>query len=105
MDISTFEKTENIKKFLKRMDKSFDTAKGCSRCYESCGDIFYNGYKGAMRDLEKLEEEVLRLNAKINSLCEIEKDVLESNPINVPEFEFEPIETLEESHIQPPFIS
>ncbi len=56
------EKTENIKKFLNRMDKSFENAKTCRKCYESCGDIFYNSYKNILRDLENLEKEVLELS-------------------------------------------
>ncbi len=105
MDISVFEKTENVKKFLGRMDKTFEGAKTCKKCYESCGDIFYNGYKTALRDIEKLEEEILRLNAKIISLSEIEDEEKMLVPIIVPTEEFVPIETKEEARVQPPFIS
>ncbi len=105
MDISAFEKTENVKKFLRQLDKTFENAKTCSKCFESCGDIFYNGYKSALRDMEKLEEEVLKLNAKINSLMEIEAEEKKIVPIVVPEDDFEPLETKEEVRVQPPFIS
>ncbi len=65
------EKTENIKKFLTRMDKSFENAKTCRKCYESCGDIFYNSYKNVLKDLESLEKEVLDLSNAVK-----ESDIL-----------------------------
>ncbi len=61
------EKIDYIKKFISQMEKSFDDAKTCRRCNESCGDIFYNGYGKTIVAIDFIENALTELFEELES--------------------------------------
>ncbi len=73
-DNALLENIDTIAKFLKQLDRTFEDAKACRKCSESCGDIFYNGYKRSKNSLEALKTLIAELNEKVAELEDIEKE-------------------------------
>lgn len=82
------EKAQYLKKFLEQLDRTFEDAKSCRKCRESCGDIFYNGSKKAFESLEYIIE-------NIKEFEEMEQEELKLPTIIVEEVD-EPLEKEEE---------
>lgn len=71
---SIYEHIFSIEKFLKQLDKTFIDAQDCRKCSESCGDIFYNGYKRIKQSLVEIEKSVNELDDIIKNSKDLEKE-------------------------------
>lgn len=93
-DEDIFENINYIKNFLKQMSRSFEDAKTCRKCNESCGDIFYNSYKRTDQAINNVEESIEKLFEKIKELEDLEDAPV---PIKIPkEFILQPLENEED---------
>lgn len=77
-----FDNINYIKKFFKQMNRSFEDAKTCRKCNESCGDIFYNSYEKVYKLVDDVENSVQKLIAEIEKMESLENVVA---PINTPQ--------------------
>lgn len=61
---NVYEKIANIEKYLNQISRTFEDAKECRRCNESCGDMFNNGYKKALERLNEIKNEITLLEKR-----------------------------------------
>lgn len=58
MDNEALENLKYIKRFISQMERTFDDAKTCRKCSESCGDIFYNSCENTKKAISFIENEI-----------------------------------------------
>lgn len=62
------EKILYIKRFINQMEKTFNDAKTCSRCNESCGDVFYNRHENVLQAINFIENETNQIFKEIEEI-------------------------------------
>lgn len=74
---NVYEKISSIEKYLNQLFRTFEDAKECRRCNESCGDMFNNGYKKTLDRLHEIKNEIELLEKRYDQqekITSLERD-------------------------------